>query len=113
MDSMVTCTAPAPTRQHKPRSKTPRTARLVVPPIEGHAGVLRLSTGNDHTDYVLQRLAADFGTAYRLDKVDGPEEYNVNLDHGERSTCECLGFLAHGRCKHVEALQVLTAAGRL
>jgi hypothetical protein len=75
---------------------------------------LRLFVGQAQTGYYLFPLPADFGTAFRLDKigVEGEATYHVNLN-GEHTTCECKGFLKWGRCKHCSALLALQAAGRL
>jgi hypothetical protein len=111
---MATCTATTPTRQRKPRVKPPRFACLVVKPDGLHAGVLRLFTGRDATDYVLERTPAAWGTGFLLTKVGDGAEYHTNIgDASSSPTCECLGFLKHGHCKHVESLQALAAAGRL
>ena len=65
---MSTCTPSAPTRQRKPRSKPARQARLLVRPIAGHVGVLRLSVGKMTTslsealtnqELFISRLARD------------------------------------------------------
>jgi hypothetical protein len=66
-------------------------------------------------DYFLTPMPADFGRAFKVEKVgltvnDPP--YHVNIDRGKRS-CECKGFLRHGHCKHADGLAALIAAGRL
>jgi hypothetical protein len=82
-----------------------------------HGKLLLWLTINGNTRaYMLTPLSADFGEgAYRLHKAtqDGDGEvYDVCLN-GRESTCECKGFLRHGRCKHVEALTALQVAGKL
>jgi hypothetical protein len=52
------------------------------------------------------------GRGFSLEKADGTDTYCVLLD-GARSTCECLGFLRWGHCKHVEALAALVEGGAL
>ena len=66
----------------------------------------------DPTRYFLWPIPSDFGTAFRLEKFEDGEVYTVNLD-GERSSCDCLGHLPWGHCKHAEGLAVLKAAGKL
>ena len=75
--------------------------------------VRRITT--DH--YYVEYFKPSFGRrAVRLTKVEEYEQelkvYDILLD-GNNSTCECLGFLGHGHCRHVEALTALEAAGRL
>jgi len=36
----------------------------------------------------------------------------VLLD-GRRSSCDCMGFTAHGRCKHLDAMLLLLESGQL
>jgi hypothetical protein len=66
--------------------------------------------------YWMHLIPADFGTAFRIEKAataDSPAEtYCVNLN-GSQSSCECKGFLAHGHCKHIDALNVLIVRGKL
>jgi hypothetical protein len=78
------------------------------------SGIIRLAVGKTTAHYHLRRLASDFGRAWQLEKfeLDGGETYDVNID-GERSSCECLGFLKHGHCKHADALRVLIGKGKL
>jgi hypothetical protein len=61
-------------------------------------------------------LASDYGRAIRLEKADKgdgqSQTYDVLLD-GDRSTCECMGHMKHGRCKHVSGLAAVIASGQL
>jgi hypothetical protein len=77
-------------------------------------GIVRLVVGDEPwTDYNLARIPSDFGMAFRLVKILGPHDrYDVLLD-GERSYCDCKGFLHHGHCKHVDGLAALVKAGKL
>lgn len=61
--------------------------------------------------YKVEPIAADYGRGLVLHKPDGTS-YCVNLS-GPDSTCDCLGHLAHGHCKHVESLRALQARGQL
>ena len=65
---------------------------------------------------------------YRLDPIPNPcglgarwrklgfagevlEDYSTLIENAQDHTCECRGFLRWGKCKHVEALQALSARG--
>lgn len=54
--------------------------------------------------------------AWRLHKLvfsdEGPTVYDVDVS-GQWPTCDCLGFLAHNRCKHTLSLLALLKHGRL
>lgn len=91
----------------KPRAKPGRTVTLAD-------GVLTLTVGKTVGTYDFARLPSDYGIACRVAKRGGEEPYFVNLDPEDgRHTCECLGQLRHGRCKHVEALFALYANGKM
>jgi len=101
------------TATRKTAKKQDRAAKLTT---VGTAQVLGLTTGKDTVFYLLTTLAATVGAGFHLakaDRGDGPgEEYDVLLD-GQFSSCECMGFLRHGHCKHVEALTALVKCGKL
>lgn len=73
------------------------------------------SGGNLDGVYTLTPIPSDFGVAYQLGKAtpDGcSESYDVLL-YGRETSCTCPGHTYTGRCKHVLALEALTAAGKL
>jgi hypothetical protein len=109
---MTTCTATPSTRQRKPRTKPQRHIRLCVKPCDGAPGVVRITVDTQSDDYFLTPLATDFGKGFLVEKIGHEESYHVNVN-GERSSCECLGFLKHGNCKHRDGLAALVAAGRV
>jgi hypothetical protein len=103
------------TKTRKPQTRIARLMTL------GQSQVLGLTAGKNTTFYKLEKLASDFGTAFRLSKADNgdgaPEVYDVNLMAGGRSTCECKGHLAHAHkgtvCKHIASLFQLQKQGKL
>jgi hypothetical protein len=99
----------------RPRVKPARHVRFALRPFEGNPGVLDITAGKHLTCYYLYPMPSDFGSAFRLDKfgTQGGETYHVNLADDGRHSCECLGFLHHGHCKHVAGLLALRRAGRL
>ena len=46
------------------------------------------------------------GRGFEIVKQSSKEMYHVRVSDDEVS-CECMGFLRHGRCKHVMALTAL------
>ena len=111
---------PTATKSRK-RVKPERRIRLVKP-IQDGMGALQISIGGEPHNYLILPLPSAFGSAFRLIKqelvpqTEGYYElkdtarYHVNLN-GQQSTCECLGFLKHNHCKHVEGLAVLRQRG--
>jgi hypothetical protein len=99
------------------RKQPERRIRLLKPIREGFGAVQIFIDGEPH-NYLLLPLASDFGAAFRLVKqelvpqaegfyeLQDTARYNVCLD-GERSSCECPGFLRWGKCKHVSGLAAL------
>ncbi len=103
-------------KPRKVRKPAVRTARVKVPFSAdcGHA-VVTLTVGKQADDYLIRRLPSDFGTAFAVEKVADPDghSYAVCLNGNGTGTCECLGYLRHGHCKHVEGLAALVRAGKL
>jgi hypothetical protein len=103
------------------RKQPERRIRLLKPIRDGFGAVQIFIDGEPH-NYLLFALSSDFGAAFRLVKQElvpqaegfyelkDTARYNVCLD-GERSSCECPGFLRWGRCKHVSGLAVLRQRG--
>jgi hypothetical protein len=79
------------------------------------AGVLTLADSKSHTRYAVEEFPADRGRGFCLRKGAGAGHYCCNLVAGAPAAdaCECRGFEAHGRCKHLDSLRDLVAAGHL
>jgi hypothetical protein len=118
MDSLTSAARPVKASRRKPA----RSVKLLLAPQGGRPGVLRIACGKDTDLYFIEALATDFGRGFKLTRKDfapGADhstdgaEYHVNLDHKGRHRCECLGFLRHRHCKHVEGLLALAKLGLL
>jgi hypothetical protein len=100
------------------RTPRPRVKPSLSVLLERHPGnrlaLLHLALGKETHHYYLSELAADFGRAFRVEKFlsQGGESYDVLLDDAY-GHCECLGFLRHGHCKHLDGLRTLLARGEL
>ena len=98
----------------KPARKPQRSATLGT--MTNGKTVLWLSEdGQVKNGYILTPMPSAFGTAYRLGKADVGGcnvEYDVLLN-GRETSCTCPGHAYRGKCKHVEALEALIAAGKL
>ncbi len=108
----MNATSTATPRQRKPRAKPARSIRLCVRPDDQCPGVVRITAGKEQADYFLTTIPADFGRAFRVEKIGRDGRYAVNLD-GDTKTCDCPGNEKHGHCKHADGLAALVAAGRL
>ena len=82
------------------------------------SGVLTITGKRCHCRYRVEEFPADHGRGFMLFKVDAgtdaSEERYASLvgPHGA-NLCECRGFLATGKCKHVAAIVTLIDAGKL
>jgi hypothetical protein len=107
-------------RKKPTRVKPARTARLLPYHEPRCAGILAIGMGKSEPVYYYCRpLPTDFGEgAWDLEKFitqqrgEGDAVYHVLLD-GLKSTCDCMGFLHHGHCKHLDSVRELYAAGEL
>jgi hypothetical protein len=72
---------------------------------------VRIRTPRDNSAYHVSGVEADFGRGFLFEKESG-ESYHVHLD-GEARSCECLGHLRHGHCKHVDGILALIKGGRV
>jgi hypothetical protein len=64
--------------------------------------------------YALQEFACEIGgRAFSVHRLGEERLYHVRIDGARDSSCECMGYLSHGRCRHIFALQALIAEGQL
>ena len=99
------------TRQPKP--KPTRSIRLVRPPLDGVA-VFCVTLGDEATFYTLHEIPCEIGgRGFAVHRTGLGTLYHVRVGTPEECSCECMGFLRHGYCKHVLGLQALIATGKL
>jgi hypothetical protein len=103
---------PAPVKSKRPV----RTLAVLHPITPNGGGVVRITEGKVSDTYLVEPLDSCFDVASRWTK-EGDENHPgydvlVNPEMGYHS-CECLGFLRHNHCRHVEAAVVLLARGQL
>lgn len=93
---------------------TDRTVKVLLPALPGLAPALvRITRGGVPQGYWVRPLATDFGLGYRLDRDEAAGGYDVLLENDQDASCTCPGHTYRGRCKHVDALRALLAAGLL
>lgn len=90
-----------------------RTVRLVRP-AQKEPGVFAIAEGRKLSFYYFREIASEIGgRGFAVLRLGTTTAYHVRLVSPNDSTCECLGFLRLGRCKHVQALQALLGQGLL
>ncbi len=97
------------------RKPVHRSLKIIRPIQPDGSGAIRITAGKVIESYAVQTYPAFDGTCIgvAMRKHDGTV-YDVCLAAAAAdTTCDCLGHTQHRRCKHVDALQALSASGRL
>jgi hypothetical protein len=91
---------------------TERTVRLMRPPTLEGAGVLCVSDRKRTTFYAFREIACEIGgRGFAVHKLGLGMLYHVRIGTPEECSCECMGFLRHGKCRHILALLTLVEQG--
>jgi hypothetical protein len=89
-----------------------RFLRLLRPPRDGQAGVLAVREKDKTVFYVFREIPCEIGgRAFAMHRLGLGTLYHVRVGRPSDCSCECLGFLAHDRCRHVQSLLALTSEG--
>lgn len=64
-------------------------------------------------EYLLREVPTDLGRGFEMEKLDDSGEVYHALTDISGTACDCRGCVAHGSCKHREALIALEKAGLL
>jgi hypothetical protein len=88
-----------------------QTVRLLRPP-QAEAGILCIREGAKASFYVFAEIpCAIGGRGFAVHRLGLGPLYHVRIASASDCSCECLGFLRHGHCKHVRALLTLAEQG--
>jgi SWIM zinc finger len=91
-----------------------RSLRLVQSPRGHEAGVLTIREKDKTAFYVFREIACEIGgRAFAMHRLGLGTLYHVRVGGPSDCSCECLGFLAHGRCRHVLSLLALIDEGQI
>ncbi len=102
------------TTPRQPKPPKTRTISLIRPPASDGVGVFRINMGETISLYVMHEVPCDIGgRGFAVHRLGLGEVYHVRVASLEDSTCECLGFLRHGYCRHVLGLYALVQAGKV
>jgi len=92
----------------------PRTIRLVRSPKTDGVGVFRITAGRRSQFYAVVEVRCEIGgRGFAVHRLGMGTLYHVRVGAPRDCSCECLGFLRWGRCKHVSGLQALIRQGAL
>jgi hypothetical protein len=90
------------------RARTPRLIRLIRPPALDGVGVFGIFQKEETTFYTLREIPCEIGgRGFAVHRLGLGTLYHVRVGRPEDCSCECLGFLRHGRCRHIQGLLAL------
>jgi hypothetical protein len=85
-----------------------RVIRLIRSPNALGAGLLAITNRRRTQYYVFKEMRCDIGgRGFAVHRLGLASVYHVRVHTPRDSTCECLGYLRHGYCKHIEGLRAL------
>jgi hypothetical protein len=87
---------------------SPRSVRLVCPPDSSGVGIFCVAARSKLTFYAFKEIPCDIGgRGFVVHRLGLGQVYHVRIGGPAECSCECLGFLAHGMCKHIQGLKAL------
>jgi len=91
-----------------------RSVRLVRNPADDGVGVMGLTDRKGESLYAFREIPCDIGgRGFLVHRIGLEQLYHVRIHGDKESTCECMGYLSHGRCRHIFALQALLHESQL
>jgi hypothetical protein len=88
--------------------------QLFRPPGRDGAGIFCVGAGEKAVFYTFWEVPCDIGgRGFAVHRLGLGPLYHVRVASSSDCSCECLGFLRHGRCKHLKALLALVENGRV
>ena len=75
---------------------------------------MAIANGRQTNYYVFREIPCEIGgRAFELHRLGLGNLYHVRVGAPEECSCECLGYLRHGGCKHLLGLLALIGSGKL
>jgi hypothetical protein len=91
-----------------------RWIRLALAPAGDGIGVFCVRDRKGTAYYTFREIpCAIGGRGFAVHRLGLGSLYHVRVGEPADCECECLGFLRHGYCKHIQGLQALTRHGKL
>jgi hypothetical protein len=95
-------------------SSSERSIRLIRPATLDGVGVFSIAAGGTTTFYTFHEIPCDIGgRGFAVHKLGLGTLYHVRVGRRADCSCECMGFLAHYRCRHVLGLLALVRHGKI
>ena len=88
--------------------------QLLRKPTADTAGIFSVKAGKTEAFYAFQEIPCFIGgRGFDVMRLGTTRRYHVRaVDHRDFS-CECIGYLAHGRCRHALGLLTLIDRGEI
>src|SRR2546423_1132156 len=91
-----------------------RTVRIVRRPDGRGVGIFCIDTAGKCQFYTFREIRCDIGgRGFAVHRLGQGELYHVRVGAPEDTSCECMGFLRWGKCKHTASLAALIRKGEL
>jgi SWIM zinc finger len=88
--------------------RVPRVIRLMQTPDAHGVGIFAIVERKRTQFYVFREIPCDIGgRGFVVHRLGLGDLYHVRVGDPRDCSCECLGFLRHGRCKHIQGLAAL------
>src|SRR5262245_41091634 len=89
-----------------------RTIQLVRPLNADGVGVFCIEVNGKLQFYTFCEIRCDIGgRGFAVHRLGQGELYHVRVGVPDDTSCECMGFLRWGRCKHIASLAALIKKG--
>lgn len=92
----------------KPETRHSRVIAIVRAPNEHGVGIFRIDMAGQATFYTFREIPCEIGgQGFALHRSGLGTLYHTRVGEPQDCSCECLGFLRWGHCKHIEGLLAL------
>lgn len=94
--------------------RPPRLIRLLPTPEELGVGIFTIATKKRTDFYVFKEIPCEVGgRGFAVHRLGLGNVYHVRIGDRRECSCECMGFLRHSKCKHIQGLGALIGHGLL
>ena len=95
-------------------SHSERSIRLVRAPDRDGVGVFCIRLGETSAFYTFHEIPCSIGgRGFLVHRLGLGQAYHVRVGDRADCSCECMGYLAHGRCRHILGLLALVGEAKL
>jgi len=95
-------------------SAAKRSIRLIRSPSHDGVGVFCVTVKQKTAFYTFHEIPCLIGgRGFAVHRLGLGQLYHVRIGEQAECSCECLGFLAHNRCRHIQGLLALARHGKL